>query len=194
MLFGQTAFSVEVLLQKLEIGLCPVSGRDNLVFCRGAEGGCLDIWEVVQSASARELRDTGCLPCNMREAEPNTRCRVFCICAHLPLQTRSCVLTCVPSSMVCRVKSISGTCFLFCTARIALSRYAFWSTPCPSILLAVLSQDVEYCSSQRDFRRPLKNLDLNVARDLCGGSRACTWGGRGRAGSEGKTVKLQAIS
>lgn len=35
----------------------------------------------------------------------------------VPLQTRSCVLTCVPSSIVCRVKSISGTGRLSWTAR-----------------------------------------------------------------------------
>jgi hypothetical protein len=39
-----------------------------------------------------------------------------------PLQTRSSVFTWVPSSIVCRVKSISGTGFLFRTARIALSK------------------------------------------------------------------------
>jgi hypothetical protein len=45
-----------------------------------------------------------------------------------PLQTRSSVLTWVPSSMVCKVKSVSGGGFLFLTARIALSK-AFTSGP-----------------------------------------------------------------
>ena len=48
----------------------------------------------------------------------------------IPLQTRSCVLTWVPSSMVCRVKSISGTGFFCWTARMALSMYDCWSTSC----------------------------------------------------------------
>jgi hypothetical protein len=40
----------------------------------------------------------------------------------LPLTTRSIVETCVLSSMVCNVKSISGTGFFSCTARaMALS-------------------------------------------------------------------------
>ena len=39
---------------------------------------------------------------------------LFC---YVPLQTLSCVLTCVPSSMVWSVKSISGTGFLSMTAR-----------------------------------------------------------------------------
>ena len=44
--------------------------------------------------------------------------RICWRCSHnRPLQTRSCVVTCVPSSMVCKVKSISGTGFF---SRIAL--------------------------------------------------------------------------
>lgn len=49
---------------------------------------------------------------------------------YLPLQTRSRVLTCVPSSMVCRVKSISGRGFFSFTARMAVSRYLDWSKGC----------------------------------------------------------------
>ena len=35
----------------------------------------------------------------------------------IPLQTRSCVLTCVPSSIVCNEKSISGISLFFANAR-----------------------------------------------------------------------------
>lgn len=48
---------------------------------------------------------------------------------HLPLHTLSSVLTCDPSSMVWRLKSISGTGRLLVTARMALSMYWSWSTP-----------------------------------------------------------------
>lgn len=46
-----------------------------------------------------------------------------------PLQTLSSVLTCVPSSIVWIVKSISGTGFFCCIARIALST---WRMRCSS--------------------------------------------------------------
>jgi hypothetical protein len=48
----------------------------------------------------------------------------------VPLQTRSIVLTWVPSSMVCSVKSISGSGFFSWTARMALSMYLVWSKGC----------------------------------------------------------------
>src|ERR1700753_1002126 len=69
---------------------------------------------------------------------------------YLPLQTRSVVFTWVPSSMVCRVKSISGGGFLFLTARMALSKG---------------------CASGIDLDRPSSSMMM-----LCGGGGG---GGRG---------------
>lgn len=43
----------------------------------------------------------------------------------IPLHTRSRVDTWVPSSMVCRVKSISGIGFFSLTARMAFSSFTF---------------------------------------------------------------------
>jgi membrane-bound inhibitor of C-type lysozyme len=48
----------------------------------------------------------------------------------VPLQTRSLVLTWLPSSMVCKLKSISGSGFFSWTARMALSMYLAWSKGC----------------------------------------------------------------
>lgn len=44
------------------------------------------------------------------------------LCKAIPLHTRSVVLTWEPSSMVCRVKSISGAGFFCLTARMAVSK------------------------------------------------------------------------
>lgn len=103
LLLGQATLPVEVLLQKLQIWLGGVVRRPELLHGGGLEGGGLDI-------------------CARASAGRGTRRRQV---IGVPLMTRSSVLTCVPSSMVCRVKSISGTGFFWLTARTAF--WMYWS-------------------------------------------------------------------
>ena len=60
-------------------------------------------------------------------------CSVFVVkIRSVPLQTRSCVLTCEPSSIVCKEKSISGTGFLSWRARTMsmFSAMLIWILEC----------------------------------------------------------------
>ena len=120
LLLGEASLAVEVLLQEGEIWLGWIDLGEELLVGWYAHGWCLDICVAV---SILYLIEVG------RQ------------CA--PLQTLSMVLTWLPSSMVCKVKSISGAGFFSLKARRALSIWA-WpafapgaAAPVPSCSLIV---------------------------------------------------------
>ena len=98
LIFVQSTFAVEVLLKVCEVRLATVSGREELIFGGWLKGRRLNIC----SGRSGQTRDACCRAEQMGD---------------LPLQTRSCVLTWVPSSMVWSEKSISGTGFFSVMAR-----------------------------------------------------------------------------
>ena len=100
LLFGQATLTIEVLFEKLEVGLAAIVWRTELLFGGWVESRRLDIWSTESVTTTVVPNKDTCIP----------------------LHTRSCVLTCWPSSIVCSVKSISGTGFLCSMARWATSK------------------------------------------------------------------------
>ena len=98
LIFGQPTFAIEVLFEVLQVRLARVSRRKELFFGGRLKGRRLNI-------------------CSGRSGQTRDSCFRAGQMDDLPLQTRSCVLTWVPSSMVWSEKSISGTGFFSVMAR-----------------------------------------------------------------------------
>jgi len=112
LLLCQPTLALEVLFQERQIWLVVVVWGEELFVCGRIEGGRLHFCNTFSIYGAQRV--------DVERGDID-----------LPLHTRSCVLTCVPSSIVCSEKSISGIGFF---SLIALTRF-----PCPSAMLQSLS-------------------------------------------------------
>lgn len=130
-----------MLLEELEIRLRPIVWGEELVLSGRMESWCLNIYEEVPSLAMGAVRET--------------------LTLSVPLHTLSCVLTCEPSSIVCKVKSISGTGFFSCTARMVLSSclvlFAPWPRESASIFDTKMRDNVRATCTIGDEERKLLN-------------------------------------
>jgi hypothetical protein len=108
--FSESPFAIEVVLEEIDVGLGWILWIKEFLVSGSKECWCLNVY-FVKVNKLKTLKEK------------------------IPLQTRSCVDTSVPSSITCMEKSISATGALFCIASIALRvcSYVPYETPVEAV-------------------------------------------------------------